>query len=75
MAVRTPRSSSRRKHARPKPKRRFPPEVLTDAEVRALIDACSSTSATGLRNRALLAILLPLRRPHYRGARSLPQGR
>jgi len=57
MAVRTPRSSSRRKHARPKPKRRFPAEVLTDDEVRALLNACPSTSTTGLRNRALLAIL------------------
>ena len=33
----------------PKPKRRFPPEVLTDVEVRALIEACPATSATGLR--------------------------
>ena len=41
---------------RPKPRRRFHPEVLTDAEVRALIDACGQ-SATGLRNRALIAIL------------------
>jgi integrase/recombinase XerD len=40
-----------------KPTRRYPPEVLTDAEVRALMDACPSTSATGLRNRALLAVL------------------
>lgn len=42
---------------RAKPNRRFPAEVLTDEEVRALIGACPSTSATGLRNRALLAIL------------------
>jgi site-specific recombinase XerD len=40
-----------------KPKRRFPPEVLTDAEVRALMAACSSASATGIRNRALIALL------------------
>jgi site-specific recombinase XerD len=39
-----------------KPKRRFPPETLTDAEVRALLDACAR-SATGIRNRALIAIL------------------
>ena len=60
MAAPTSRSSSRRMPnapARTKPKRRFPAEVLTDIEVRALIDACPSTSATGLRNRALLAIL------------------
>lgn len=41
---------------RPKPRRRFHPEVLTDTEVRALMDACGK-SATGLRNRALIAIL------------------
>jgi site-specific recombinase XerD len=40
-----------------KPKRRFPPEVLKDAEVRALMAACSSTSASGIRNRALIALL------------------
>ena len=61
MAVSTHARSTARKPptaaARAKPKRRFPPEVLTDAEVRALIDACPDPSATGLRNRALLAIL------------------
>src|SRR5690606_34827588 len=41
---------------RRKPRRRFPPEVLTDAEVRALLDACPDTH-TGVRNRALLALL------------------
>ena len=46
------RSSSRRR----KPRRRFPPEVLTDREVRALLDACPDTH-TGVRNRALLALL------------------
>ena len=40
-----------------KPKRRFPPEVLTDAEVRALLDASPVASTTGIRNRALIAIL------------------
>lgn len=40
-----------------KPKRRFPPETLTDPEVRSLLDCCSPTSATGIRNRALIAIL------------------
>jgi site-specific recombinase XerD len=42
---------------RKKPTRRYPAEVLTDAEVRALLDACPGTSATGIRNRALIAIL------------------
>jgi site-specific recombinase XerD len=61
MADFLPESSSRwtnrsiqRKH---KPKRRFPPEVLTDAEVRGLMAACSTTSASGIRNRALVALL------------------
>ncbi|MCP4545934.1 MAG: tyrosine-type recombinase/integrase [bacterium] len=34
----------------------FPPEVLTLEEVIALLDACSSTSSTGIRNRALIAV-------------------
>jgi integrase/recombinase XerD len=37
--------------------RRFPPDVLTAAEAGALIDACSLSSATGIRNRALIWIL------------------
>lgn len=37
--------------------RRLPPEVLTDAEVCALLRACSPRAPTGLRNRALLALL------------------
>src|SRR5690606_28263361 len=41
---------------RRKPRRRFPPEVLSDEEVRALLDACPDTH-TGVRNRALLALL------------------
>lgn len=40
-----------------KPKRRFPPEVLTDAEVRALMDACGRYTPLAIRNRALIAIL------------------
>jgi site-specific recombinase XerD len=42
---------------RPRPLRRFPPEVLTDAEVRSLMDACNGPPVTALRNRALLAVL------------------
>ncbi|MCR9165515.1 MAG: tyrosine-type recombinase/integrase [Nannocystaceae bacterium] len=35
----------------------LPPEVFTEAEVRALIGACSTRGVTGHRNRALLAVL------------------
>ncbi|MCC7389310.1 MAG: site-specific integrase [Phycisphaerales bacterium] len=37
--------------------RRFPPEVLTDAEVRALLAACGDGTPTHARNRALIAVL------------------
>jgi integrase/recombinase XerD len=37
--------------------RTFPPEPLTAAEANALIAACSPTSTTGRRNRALLTLL------------------
>src|SRR5881397_136687 len=37
--------------------RRFPAEILTPDEVRALIKACSSRAPTGVRNRALLVLL------------------
>lgn len=37
--------------------RRFPAEVLNQDEVRALINACSSKSNTGVRNRALLVLM------------------
>ncbi len=40
-----------------RPKRRLPPEVLTDAEVCALMRACGRYAPTGLRNRALIALL------------------
>lgn len=42
---------------RAKPKTRRPPEVLTDAEVRALLDTCGRYTRTGLRHRAMLALL------------------
>lgn len=35
----------------------FPAELLTPAEVQALIAACSPTSRSGSRNRALLTLL------------------
>ena len=34
-----------------------PIEILSDDEVRRLLDACSATAPTGLRNRALIAVL------------------
>ena len=40
-----------------RPKRRLLPEVLTDAEVCALMQACGRYAPTGLRNRALIAVL------------------
>ena len=39
------------------PRRRLPPEVLTDAEVCALMRACGRHAPTGQRNRALIALL------------------
>lgn len=41
---------------RAKPIRRFPPEVLTPVEIAALMAACGE-SVTGMRNRALIAVL------------------
>lgn len=38
-------------------RRRLPPEVLTDAEVCALMKACGRYAPTGIRNRALIALL------------------
>jgi len=37
--------------------RRRPPEVLTELEVIALLKACSTRAPTGIRNRALIAVL------------------
>jgi len=37
--------------------RRFPAELLSSEEVRALLRACSSRAPTGIRNRALIAVL------------------
>ena len=41
---------------RRRPRRRFPPEILTHAEVLGLLEACGD-HLTGIRNRALLALL------------------
>ena len=47
-----------RRPARPQRRpRRLPPEVLTDAEVCALMRACGRYAPTGMRNRALIALL------------------
>ena len=53
MTATKPRSTST-SSARP---RRRPPEVLTETEVVALIRACSARAPTGVRNRALIAVL------------------
>ncbi len=37
--------------------RRFPPEILTNDEVMALMEACGNGSHTAVRNRALIAML------------------
>jgi len=37
--------------------RRLPPEILTSAEVSALLKACSKRAPTGIRNRALITVL------------------
>lgn len=35
----------------------YPPEILTEDEVRALIKACSNRAPTGIRNRALITTM------------------
>ncbi|MBX3366953.1 MAG: site-specific integrase [Phycisphaeraceae bacterium] len=50
-------ATAARPQRRPKPKRRLPPEVLTDEEVRALLDACGRYTAVALRNRALITLM------------------
>ena len=46
--------------------RKLPPELLTADDVRALLAACSTTAPTGVRNRALVAVL-------YRGGLRLDE--
>jgi site-specific recombinase XerC len=46
--------------------RRYPPEILTVEEVRALIAGCSNRAPTGVRNRALIVVL-------YRGGLRLEE--
>ena len=40
-----------------RPRRKYPPEILTNEEVCALLSACSTKAPTGVRNRALIAVL------------------
>jgi site-specific recombinase XerD len=40
-----------------KVEKRYPAEILTAAEIRALLAACNGTTLTGMRNRALLVVL------------------
>ncbi len=37
--------------------RTFPPEILSDDEIRRLLAGCSSTAPTGIRNHALVAVM------------------
>jgi site-specific recombinase XerD len=53
----TRRLGTPRGQASPVKGRTFPAEPLTPAEVAAIIGGCSATSRTGIRNRALLALL------------------
>ena len=41
-------------HMRPKPKRRLPPEVLSQDEVGALLEACGNKDWRGLPDRAMI---------------------
>ncbi len=52
-----PASRTRRQRVPAPARRTFPPEVLTDEEVGRLLRACSRRAPTGLRNRALIAVL------------------
>jgi len=55
MTATKPRSTSTRTSS--STSRRRPPEVLTETEAIALIKACSARAPTGVRNRALIAVL------------------
>jgi site-specific recombinase XerD len=53
MTATDPRTTSASSEA----SRRRPPEVLSEAEVVALMRACSTRAPTGVRNRALIAVM------------------
>lgn len=56
MATRTQRTNDHATQST-RPSRRFPPEVLTNDEVRLLMDACGTRPWTAVRNRTLVALL------------------
>src|SRR4029453_4641632 len=67
--------SPRRRRRRPANKgQRYPAEVLTADEVRALITACSNCAPTGVRNRALLVLLYHAGCRISEALRLLPKG-
>jgi site-specific recombinase XerD len=53
----TPKRNGSRRTAPANKGKRYPAEILTPDEVRALIKACSNRVPTGIRNRALLVML------------------
>jgi len=55
MTATTPRASSTKTSS--STSRRRPPEVLSEAEAIALLKACSTRAPSGVRNRALIAVL------------------
>ncbi len=57
MSATRPRTTSTASRNSSATSRRRPPEVLAEAEAIALIKACSTRAPTGVRNRALIAVL------------------
>ncbi|MDQ2896862.1 MAG: site-specific integrase [Actinomycetota bacterium] len=57
MSATKPQPASTAKRTSSETSRRRPPEVLSEAEAIALLKACSSRAPTGVRNRALIAVL------------------
>jgi len=51
------RKPARKGKTSPNKDKKFPPEPLTDDEARRLLKACSDRAPTGIRNRALLAVM------------------
>ncbi len=56
-AKRTPRKRTAAKRPPANKGKRYPAEILTDDEVRALLKVCSTRAPTGIRNRALIVAL------------------
>jgi len=57
MSATKPRSSRTSTSRSSSTSRRRPPEVLSEAEAIALLKACSTRAPSGVRNRALIAVL------------------